>query len=975
MTRKIKKIVAQALLLTMILPNVSVRATENTVIDNNEQVVESLEELGVNEETTENNVIEEEKSNNSDVKTEEVKEEENTISEENENSESEEENDFVTETTIEEEGELEETSEINTIVGEDVNSLVGSKYEEIKLNEGIERYSVNEDYEREEFKLMAESMKEYTVLQTKTEDEYEVAFAYSDGSYSFVDSASTYEEAMNILENTPMPMSDDSIEPVIISKSGQVTYSTNSMGQIVKHINGSVDPTFNNNTNVYTTKEMTSAFTYVNHGYVKDVPVIEESGKSAKIQVGGYTGWVNKDTASGNFDLEIVPLNQVKNPSYYISEGGVLYHFISRNLKANFNTNGSKIAIGVAPSYMVSGRVYLSYDGKYFYDGSNIQNGLNTLINDLKVGHNNNSINSNNPHYNYYQYLPFRSKTIYSASQINSFITNNTSGTSKLRGIGQALKDAEKGYGVNALLALSIAINESGWGMSSISQSKNNIFGLNAVDSNPGLAANEFASVKDCINDFAKNWISRGYADPADWRYFGGVIGNKALGTNIKYASDPFWGEKAAKYAFQADLELSGGVSKLQDTNAYQLAICTTNNEVRNRNNILLYKVNNNFNEYSSYVGVPFIITNPNVVNINGRSSYEVYSDRNTPVNTGGSANKYHGSYDWTDRGYISTSGVKFINSRRDVKPMFSVIGGRTRYETAVELSKSKFYSADTVVLVNNSAIIDGVTASALATGLNAPILLADKEYLEQPIKNEISRLGAKNVILVGGEGILGNGVINTLKSMGITNITRLGGRTRYETALSVAKYIDANLYDVSEVFLVYGGGEADALTAGAISGQNRIPILLTESKNVNSDVKSFLKGESLKNGYIIGGTGVLSDNVLNELNSITANNISGNRLGGRTRYETNARVIERFYGDNLNSVYVSKGLELIDALTAGPIAAIDESPIVLVGNDLEQIQKDVLSQKSAARIIQAGLGVPQGAINTLRSIINIYCL
>lgn len=965
MTRKIKKIVAQALLFTMILPNISVRATENTVIDNTEQIVESLDDLGTKEETIENNITEEGNSTNSDVSTEEVKEE---------NNESETENDSTTETTTETQSELEENSETNIIV-EDVNSLVGSKYEEIKLNEGIARYSVNEDYEREEFRLMAESMKEYTALQTKTEDEYEVAFAYSDGSYSFVDSANTYEEAMSILENTPMPMSDDSIEPVIISKSGQVAYSTNSMGQIVKYINGSVDPTFKNNTNVYTTKEMTSAFTYVNHGKVKDVPVIEESSKSAKIQVGGYTGWVNKDTASGNFDLEIVPLNQVKNPSYYISEGGVLYHFISRNLKANFNTNGSKIIIGVAPSYMVNGRVYLSYDGKYFYDGSNIQNGLNTLINDLKAGHNNNSINANNPHYNYYQYLPFRSKTIYSASQLNTFISNNTNSNSKLRGIGQALKDAEKTYGVNALLALSIAINETEWGMSPISQSKNNIFGLNAVDTNPGLAANEFASVKDCINDFAKNWISRGYADPADWRYFGGIIGNKALGTNIKYASDPFWGEKAAKYAFQADLELSGGVSKLQDTNAYQLAICTTNNEVRNRNNILLYKVNNNFNEYSSYVGVPFIITNPNVVNINGRNSYEVYADRNTPVNTGGSANKYHGNYDWTDRGYISTSGVKFINTRKDVKPMFSVIGGRTRYETTVELSKSKFYTSDTVVLVNNSAIIDGVTASALATGLNAPILLANKEHIEQSIKDEISRLGVKNVILVGGEGVLGNGVVNTLKSMGITNITRLGGRTRYETALAVAKYIDANLYDISEVFLVYGGGEADALTAGAISGQNRIPILLTDSKAINTDVKNFLKGESLKNGYIIGGTGVLSDNVLNELNSITTNNISGNRLGGRTRYETNARVIERFYGDNLNSIYVAKGLDLIDALTAGPIAAIDESPIVLVGNDLEQVQKDVLSQKSAARIIQAGLGVSDRAINTLRSIINIYCL
>lgn len=971
MIKKIKKVVAQALLISMIVPNISARATVNTTNDDNGQVVEALETLNNKQGITEDEFSEEVNSNESDINAAEVKYESNdTVGESSDSAE----NDALAE-TIKVGVESEENSDINSTVENDVNSIVGSKYEEIKLNEGIQMYSVNEDYEREEFRLMAESMKEYTALQTKTEDEYEVAFANSDGSYNFIDSAKTYEEAMSILESTPMPMSDDNVEPVIIGRNGQVTYAANSMGQIIKYINGSIDPTFRNNTNIYSNKEMTTAFTYVNHGYVKDVPIIEEGDRSAKIQVGGYTGWVNKDTASGNFDLEIVPLNQVKNPSYYISEGGVLYHFISRNLRANFNTNGSKIAIGVAPSFMANGRVYLSYDGKYFYDGSNVQNGLNTLINDLKAGHNNNSVNANNPHYNYYQYLPFRSKTIYSASQLNNFIENNTSGTSKLRGIGQALKEAEKTYGVNALLALSIGINESGWGMSAIAQSKNNIFGLNAVDTNPGLASNQFASVKDCINDFTKNWISRGYADPADWRYFGGFIGNKALGTNIKYASDPFWGEKAAKYAFQADLELSGEIGNLQDTNAYQLAICTTNNEVRNRNDVLLYKVNNNFNEYSSYVGVPFIITNSEAMNINGRYSYEVYSDRNTAVKGGGTVNKYHATYNWTDRGYISTSGVKFINARRDVKPLFSTIGGSSRYNTAVELSKSKFYTSDTVVLVNSSAIIDGVTASALATGLKAPILLADVNNLTTATTNELKRLAAKRVFLVGGEGVLGNGVINSLKGIGITDVTRLGGDSRYDTALQVSKYIDANLYDISEVFLVYGEGEADALTAGAISGQKNIPILLTGTNSINSKVKSFLSDESLQNAYVIGGSGVVSDNALNELNSITVNNISGNRLGGSNRFETNAKVIERFYGSDLNSIYISKGYELIDALTAGPIAAMDDSPIVIVGDYLTQAQKDVLSQKSAARIIQAGLGVSPTAVNTLRNLINIYCL
>ena len=68
------------------------------------------------------------------------------------------------------------------------------------------------------------------------------------------------------------------------------------------------------------------------------------------------------------------------------------------------------------------------------------------------------------------------------------YINENTV-TSKLRGIGQALKDAEEKYGVNALLILGVAINESGWGTSNISQTKNNLFGIKAYDSDVNQAS------------------------------------------------------------------------------------------------------------------------------------------------------------------------------------------------------------------------------------------------------------------------------------------------------------------------------------------------------------------------------------------------------------------------------------------------------------------------------------------------------
>ncbi len=982
MTKKIKKVIAQVLLITMVLPNISARATENTLLNDNKESIENTDV--VVEETYEEpkQEVSDDNNLNEDINAEDSNGQidNSTSTEENDNIDESKTEDITNENTSEEivDEKKDESLEQSEIVDEKYEIETYSTKNNMRINEEAIS-TLSSDYstyinERYEFELKAQEMQTYSRLRKKTNANYEIAMAHEDGSYTYLGNADTIDEAIDEVDNTPSTYSDENSQPVVINSDGQVVYSTYSLARIYKHINGKPYPYFDKNSNLYSDAALTKTFTYINQGYVDDAPILEFNGStSAKILVSGYEGWINMNTKASEYDIVVVPINQVKNPSYYQVKNGILYHFISSNLTSG--SSGHKLEVGKAPSYLVEGRYYFSYDGKYFYDGGNITSGMTSLIMDYRNGTRGRAINANDPYYSYYKNLPFRSKTIYTASEINSFIASNTGSTSKLRNAGHALKNAESIYGVNALLALGIAINESAWGMSSIAQSKNNIFGLNAVDSNPGLAANEFPSVEACITDFAKNWISRGYADPADWRYYGGFLGNKSLGANVKYASDPFWGEKAAKYALLADLYLSGNINSLQDTNAYQLAIYTDTNEVWNSGGSLLYKVNNNFNEYSSYVGVPVILTNPDKVYINGRESYEIYADRNTAVGSGGTANKYHGNYNWTDRGYIKTSGVKFINKRRDVKPIFSVIGGSSRYNTAVELSKSKFNTSDTVVLVNSSAIIDGVTASALATGLNAPVLLADSNSLTTATTNELKRLGAKKVFLVGGEGVLGNGVINSLKNIGVTNVTRLGGSSRYDTALQVAKYIDANIYDISEVFLVYGEGEADALTAGAISGQKNIPILLTGTKSMNSQVKSFLSAESLKNAYVIGGEGVISGNVLNELNSITSNNISGNRLGGSNRFETNAKVIERFYGNNLNSIYVSKGYELIDALTAGPIAAMDDSPIVIVGDYLTQAQKDVLSKKSAARIIQAGLGVSPTAVNTLRSLINIYCL
>ena len=58
-----------------------------------------------------------------------------------------------------------------------------------------------------------------------------------------------------------------------------------------------------------------------------------------------------------------------------------------------------------------------------------------------------------------------------------------------MKNTGETFVKNQNTYGVHALLMTGIAANESNWGKSSISQKKNNLFGLNATDAAPGANA------------------------------------------------------------------------------------------------------------------------------------------------------------------------------------------------------------------------------------------------------------------------------------------------------------------------------------------------------------------------------------------------------------------------------------------------------------------------------------------------------
>lgn len=348
----------------------------------------------------------------------------------------------------------------------------------------------------------------------------------------------------------------DGVTPVqiqCVDENGKITYITDDVSPVVNSIDYRSNDIEDYVVNLRARKdgtEVTGTTNYKDAGTGEDGYLSGTSGTDAaylgtengqvKFMISGVIGLVDEN------EVQVVKRSSAKDISSYYADENYLVHKICTNMNT---PSTSSIRVGPKPSNLTAGTKYYSYDGHYFYKDYSV------MLSDYRNGTRNQSVNPGTPYYNYYQYLPLRSKTVYTSVQLNSKINANTDETSKMWNLGKSLISNQNEFGVNALLMAGIAANESAWGKSSIAQQKNNLFGLGAADDSPGASADSFTSPEACVQNFADGWMSKRYLNPDNWVYTGGFLGNKASGLNVRYASDPYWGEKAASIAWSLDAE------------------------------------------------------------------------------------------------------------------------------------------------------------------------------------------------------------------------------------------------------------------------------------------------------------------------------------------------------------------------------------------------------------------------------------
>ena len=248
----------------------------------------------------------------------------------------------------------------------------------------------------------------------------------------------------------------------------------------------------------------------------KDTVLFRDNRSTANgripVQVAGLTGYVNASQVTA------IDSNDTFIPDY-VSDGKYVYHRYSPY---------SKVMVAYHNANMQVGKSYYSADGINF--GT------------FKLDH---------P----FQFSNLKSRTNYTAADINRLYSLMGANDSKLAGKGATFKAAEQRYGVNALYLVAHSALESAWGRSKIAKDKNNFFGISAYDDTPYTSATKFDDVDSGIMGAAR-WINSKYLHNSGYPANGAYLGNKASGMNVNYATAPYWGESIASIMFSANEKL-----------------------------------------------------------------------------------------------------------------------------------------------------------------------------------------------------------------------------------------------------------------------------------------------------------------------------------------------------------------------------------------------------------------------------------
>lgn len=257
---------------------------------------------------------------------------------------------------------------------------------------------------------------------------------------------------------------------------------------------------------------------------------------------------------------------------------------------------------------------------------------------------------------------------------------------------------------------------------------------------------------------------------------------------------------------------------------------------------------------------------------------------------------------------------------------------GTSRIDTAVAISKQGWANgSESVVLAYSKGYADALAGVPLASALDAPILLTGSgSTIETSVLNEIRRLGAKKVYILGGTLVISDSIANSLSAN--YTVTRIAGSNRYETAVAIAKELrNITGKDFTTLYFASAVNFPDALSISPVAAIQGNPVLYAPATGaLDSSTAAYIKALGCNSAVIVGGTLAISDNAKN---SILANGVTSvTRLYGTSRYDTSLKINNTYSSLFTGSgISISTGKDFPDALAGGALSAKLKLPVILI--------------------------------------------
>ncbi|UZQ52251.1 cell wall-binding repeat-containing protein [Clostridium kluyveri] len=260
-------------------------------------------------------------------------------------------------------------------------------------------------------------------------------------------------------------------------------------------------------------------------------------------------------------------------------------------------------------------------------------------------------------------------------------------------------------------------------------------------------------------------------------------------------------------------------------------------------------------------------------------------------------------------------------------------LGGTNRFGTSSKIAEYGWKQSDNVVLANaqgDADFPDALAGTPLAYSLNAPMLLTNVTSTPDEISNEISKLKAKNIYILGGTGVVSQSQEDIFKFKGYA-VTRISGATRYDTAVKIADELN-NKSKVSKIYMTTSSQFQYTLAAAPYAARENAAILFTDGDILNQTTESEILKLGVKDVEIIGGSDIVSSDVDSELKKLGLN---VSRVEGNTPEEVVSNLINQ-NKDKISGIALANNSMFPDALSGAVLSAKNNMATVFVNKTFD---------------------------------------